>query len=161
MNLSDHINGTGIKLFASDLDGTILTDEKIVSPKTREALRRFVEAGNHFAICTGRDINSGRKVYESLGLDLPGSFVIAYNGGQIYDVDKGETIYRIRIEQNLVREIFDFARKQDMYVHTYNDEYIISPFGGECLDYYRIVIKTRLRKAQMHWTIWTYLLVRS
>ncbi len=146
MNLSDHINGTGIKLFASDLDGTILTDEKIVSPKTRDALRRFVEAGNHFAICTGRDINSGRKVYESLELDLPGSFVIAYNGGQIFDVDKGETVYRIGIEQELVRKIFEFSEKQGMYVHTYNDEYIISPFGGECLDYYRIVIKTPVKE---------------
>ncbi len=139
------MNSSDLKLFVSDLDGTILTKEKKISPKTMEALRRFVDAGNRFAICTGRDINSGRAVYDGLGLNLPGSFVMAYNGGQIYDVDKDETIYRVGIEQDLIREIFELAKKHDIYVHTYNDEYILSPFGGECLDFYRIVIKTPVK----------------
>ena len=145
MNLSDHTKETGSKLFVSYLDGTILTTDKKVSPKTKEALKKFVEAGNHFAICTGRDITSGRAVYESLGLDLPGSYVIAYNGGQIYDVDADKTIYRIGIEQDLIRDIFKLAEEYDSYVHTYNDEYILSPMAGECLDYYRIVIKTPVK----------------
>ena len=41
------------KLFLSDLDGTLLTSEKKVSPATREALERFVGRGGRFCICTG------------------------------------------------------------------------------------------------------------
>ena len=130
------------KIFMSDLDGTLLTTDKKVSPATSEALKKFVEGGGHFAISTGRDINSARSVYDQLGLDLPGSFVAAYNGGQIYEVDSGKTIYRIGIDQKMVREIFRLAEEMNIYIHTYNDDYILSPFGGECLDYYKMVIKT-------------------
>ena len=49
------------------------------------------------------------------------------------------------IEQELVRDIFRLAEEYDSYVHTYNDEYILSPMAGECLDYYRIVIKTPVK----------------
>ena len=96
-------------LFITDLDGTLLTTDKRVTPATAKALREFVGEGNHFAICTGRDINSARSVYCGLGLTLPGSFVIAYNGGQIYDVDKAETVYRTGIDFDTVREIYQLA----------------------------------------------------
>ena len=134
--------GRKTKLFVTDLDGTILTEKKEISPRTKEALRRFVEAGNHFAICTGRDITSGRLVYEELGLDMPGSFVMAFNGNMIYDVDNDKIIYRVGIEESLIKEVFKMAEEHDIYIQTYNDDYILSPWGGECLDFYKKVIKT-------------------
>ncbi len=132
----------GIKLFATDLDGTILTEKKEISPRTKEALIHFVEAGNHFAICTGRDITSGKLVYNELKLEMPGSYVMAYNGGMIYDVDEDRVIYRVGIEKELVKEIFEMAADFGIYIQTYNDDFILSPWGGECLDYYKKVIKT-------------------
>ena len=132
-------------LFITDLDGTLLTTDKRVSLLTEKALREFVEAGNHFAICTGRDINSARSVYDGLGMTLPGSFVVAYNGGQIFDVDRGETIYRTGIEVSLVKDIYRLADEYNVYVHTYNDDFILARENCECLDFYRKVIKTPVK----------------
>ena len=129
-------------LFLSDLDGSILNDEKIITKDTMDSLKFFVENGGRFAICTGRDLNSAKSVYDNLGVDFKGSFVVAYNGGQIYDVDKQETIYRVGIDPALVEEIFKMAREYDIYVQTYNDDFILSERYCDCLEFYRRVIKT-------------------
>lgn len=130
------------KLFITDLDGTLLTYDKKISPETRSSLENFVSAGNRFAICTGRDINSARLVYKELGFDFPGSYLIAYNGGQIYDVDKKETVYRLGIEVPVVKEILKLAKEHNIHVHAYNDDNILSPGQNECLAHYCITIKT-------------------
>ncbi|MBO4863773.1 MAG: HAD family phosphatase [Eubacterium sp.] len=132
------------KIFLSDLDGTILTDEKKISPGTKKALTDFVNRGNTFAVCTGRDINSARAAYRSLELDVRGSFAIAYNGAQIYDIDNEKTVYRTGVEISLVAEILALAKEFGIHVHTYNDDFILSPAYNECMDFYRRVIKTPL-----------------
>ncbi|MBR6402823.1 MAG: HAD family phosphatase [Eubacterium sp.] len=134
----------GRKIFLSDLDGSLLTKDKKVSPKTMDVLKRFVAEGNTFAICTGRDINSALSVYEGLGVTFKGSYVVAYNGGQIYDVDNKCTVFRQGIEQGLARELLDMAKEYGIYVHTYNDHFILSEVYNECTEYYRRVIKTPL-----------------
>ena len=135
-------------IFVTDLDGTLLTSDKKVSPKTKEALKAFIEAGNKFAICTGRDINSSLLVYNGLNLDLKGSYVVSYNGGQIYDVDKGETVFREGIPINKVRELLDMAKEYGLHVHTYNDQFILTENYNECVEFYRRVIKTPLIVAE-------------
>ena len=43
-----------IKIFASDLDGTLLNDKKEISPLTLEAVKKVKESGKKFIITTGR-----------------------------------------------------------------------------------------------------------
>lgn len=131
-------------LLLTDLDGTLLTDEKKVSPAVLEALESFVSQGNIYAICTGRDINSARSVYYELGLKLKNSYVIAYNGGQIYDIDNSRTVYRTGIDQKIVCDILNMAKEHNIHIHTYNDDFILSTGYNECMDFYRKVIKTPL-----------------
>ena len=132
------------KIFLSDLDGSLLTTDKRVSPKTMETLEKFVAAGNTFAICTGRDINSTLSVYDGMGLHLKGSFAVAYNGGQIYDIDNKCTVYREGIDVPFARVLLDMAKEYGVHVHTYNDNFILSEAYNECMEFYRRVIKTPL-----------------
>ena len=134
--------GNGKYLFLTDLDGTLLNKEKKITPETERVLMEYSARGNIFAICTGRDINSARSVYRDLGLDLPGSYVAAYNGGQIYSVEQDETIYRTGIPKEVVAELFEMAKEYGVHIHTYNDRFILTPEYNECMDFYRRVIKT-------------------
>lgn len=131
-------------IFFFDLDGTLLNSEKKITPKTMAALELFTSAGGHFAISTGRAIDSAMDVQKSLGLNFPGSFLVGYNGGQIYDCDNKKLIYRSQIPFDLISKCFELAKTHDIHIHTYNDDNIISPDNGECMDYYRRVIKTPL-----------------
>ncbi len=136
------MNNNNRKIFFSDLDATLLTDDKIITPKTMDAIKRFTDAGNLFTICTGRAIESAIRVKDELGLNFKGSYIVSYNGSQIYDCDNKKTVYRIGIDYDYVKKIFALAAKYKIHAHTYTDTHIISPDDGECLAFYRKVIKT-------------------
>ena len=51
-------------LLVSDLDGTLLTNDKRLSEENREAIDRFVEEGGIFTFATGRTTYGMRVVLE-------------------------------------------------------------------------------------------------
>ena len=60
-----------VKLFVSDLDGTMLPDGNIVSAENIAAVLRAVEAGGVVTIATGRMFEAALPVAEALGVDVP------------------------------------------------------------------------------------------
>ena len=69
-----------IRLIASDLDGTLLTDKKEISEMTKEALKETARRGIHFVPATGRSFSAVPK--EVLGLPNT-EYVITSNGAAI------------------------------------------------------------------------------
>ncbi len=132
------------KIFFFDLDGTLLNKDKVITPKTMEALRQFTDAGNHFCINTGRAIDSAKAVYNGLGLNFKGSFLCGSNGTEIYSVDEDRYVYKTGVPLEMVPQILDLAQEYGIHCHTYNETHIVSRHDGECMDYYRRVIKTPL-----------------
>ncbi len=125
-----------MRVFFSDLDGTLLTSENIVSARTREAINAFVAAGNKFVICTGRPLSNAVRMQQRFGLDFPGSLLSAFNGAVLYDTARKTVIHETGIPVGLVGEIFDLAWSMDIFCVTYRDHYIISPEYTEDLEYY-------------------------
>lgn len=132
------------KIFFFDLDGSLLNSEKKITDKTMDALRKFVDAGNHFCINTGRAVDSAKSVYYGLGLDFKGSYLCGSNGTEIYSIDEGRYLYKTGVPMDLVEKILDLADEYEVHCHTYNETHIVSRHNGECMDYYRRVIKTPL-----------------
>ena len=135
---------TDKKIFFFDLDGTLLTTKKDISPRTMDALKKFTDAGNYFCINTGRAMDSAKAVYRGLGLNFRGSFLCGCNGTEIYSVDEEKYVYKTGVPLELVPVITDMAKRYDIHCHTYNDTHIISSMNGECMEHYRKVIKTPL-----------------
>ncbi|MBR4530549.1 MAG: HAD family hydrolase [Lachnospiraceae bacterium] len=138
-----------MRLFFTDLDGTLLTDDKRIGERTRQALTDFSEAGGAFAVSTGRALESAMAVQKQLGLFYPRMYLIAYNGAQIYDCDRKETIYRSGIPVEQVLRFSGLAAAHGIHLHTYNDDAIVSPplrdeADRECMDFYRRAIKSPL-----------------
>lgn len=130
------------KLFLTDLDGTLLDDNKKITPATMAALEKFVAAGNIFAICTGRGTENAVYVQKHYGLTFPGSYVIAYNGAEIYDYSARKSIYRVGVPLDVTREILRMADERGVHVHTFNDRYIVSSAYDEEMAFYKRIIKT-------------------
>lgn len=64
-------------LVAIDLDGTLLKDDKTISPKSIKFLKDFEKKGNYVVIASGRAPRSILKYQQLLDLNSP---FIAYNG---------------------------------------------------------------------------------
>ena len=72
-----------MKLLATDYDGTLCYGYGDVMPEDLDAIRRWKEAGNLFAVVTGR---SGLSIHRELDkYDLNPDFIICNNGGLVFD----------------------------------------------------------------------------
>lgn len=130
------------RLFVTDLDGTLLTDDQTISPATRRALDGFVARGNYFAISTGRSLESARTVQRELNLAYPGSYILSYNGAHIFETDTGNTVFRTGVPLEAVSDIQAIAGSMHVHCQTYTDTHIITPEINECILYYRQYIHT-------------------
>ena len=105
-----------VKLFVSDLDGTMLPDGNVVSAENIAAVRRAVEAGVTVTIATGRMFEAALPVAEALGVDVP---IIAYNGALIKS-PSGRVYEEYALAPSLARDIITFAQARGWYIQSYS-----------------------------------------
>ena len=74
-------------LVSCDLDGTLLTDKKTISKKSKKIIKKFIKKGNYFVINTGRAIISAYPFLAQLKIDMP---IVTDNGGNIYYFKNGK-----------------------------------------------------------------------
>lgn len=68
-------------LIVLDLDGTLLTDEKTISEKTKMTLFKAKEAGHQVMIATGRPFRASQLYYKELMLTTP---IVNFNGALVH-----------------------------------------------------------------------------
>ncbi|RKL67756.1 phosphatase [Salipaludibacillus neizhouensis] len=68
-------------LIAVDLDGTLLTDDKVISRRNHSALTQLKELGHKIVIATGRPYRASSQYYQELFLDSP---MVNFNGAFIH-----------------------------------------------------------------------------
>ncbi len=78
-------------LYLSDLDGTLLNKESVISKKSLEIINTFIKNGGLFSYATARSYNSSSIVTKGLNVELP---VILYNGGFMYDTLQNKFVYK-------------------------------------------------------------------
>lgn len=108
-----------------DLDGTLLNDEKEITPGNRAAIEAALKAGHQVVITTGRPLVSATEQARRLGLTGPGCYLIAFNGGLIYDLGTNQTIFQQTIPLELVEPVFDQARQRGLHIQTYDDRQVL------------------------------------
>lgn len=108
------------KILFSDLDATLLNDQKKIPQDTRDAIDEMLERGHFFAACTGRPLKSARMVARQFGLDREGCYLVAYNGGVIYNPSQDQIISYASIPLAVVRRLFAQAERAGLYIHTYD-----------------------------------------
>ena len=67
-----------ISLVLSDVDGTLVTEEKVLTKRARGAVQRLLDAGIRFAVTSGRPPLGMAMLLDVLRLDTP---IAGFNGG--------------------------------------------------------------------------------
>jgi Cof subfamily protein (haloacid dehalogenase superfamily) len=99
------------KLLAFDLDGTLLTTDKTISPRTREVLIAFQRAGGRVAIASARPAVGTAAYSRMLKLADYHGLVIAYNGAQIVDQTSQQVIFEKQMDLDTARAFIRNAER--------------------------------------------------
>lgn len=107
-----------IRLIASDLDGTLLTDRKELSIKTRMVLDQAVQQGIHIVPATGRSFYSVPEMIRN----YPGiEYVITANGGAVYSVSQNKRIYQCLLQKEAVEAAVAVRKRENMILEVVID----------------------------------------
>ena len=84
-------------IIMTDLDGTLLTDDKQILPKDIDAINRFRDGGGIFTLATGRGYSMAKPVAERLKLDVP---AVIFNGSAVYDFNQNSFLWHSSLKKS-------------------------------------------------------------
>ncbi|MDD3205154.1 MAG: Cof-type HAD-IIB family hydrolase [Lachnospiraceae bacterium] len=125
------------KILFTDLDGTLLNDEKQVSPALLQVLKQLQQLGHILVLSSGRPLDSIIEVKETLGLENQNLFISAYNGGLVIDCMTEKPLIEKRVSMEDVSHILEIAESSHTYCHSYTATHIVTAREGEELARYR------------------------
>lgn len=126
-----------IKLFVTDIDGTLLVTGKTVSAANVAAVQDMVRAGVKVVIATGRMYSAALSVADQLGVPVP---IIAYNGALIKS-SSGEVLHTHFMDEAIVLKVIEFFRERGRHIQSYSDDILYVPFRNDGVKYYEKMLK--------------------
>ncbi len=116
-----------IRLMLADVDGTLVTQDKVLTDRAIAAVHRLRDAGILFAITSGRPPRGMAMLVEPLDLQTP---IAAFNGGLLVNRDMTVIEQRV-VPEPLVSPIAALMASFDLTVWLYRgaDWYVPDPTG--------------------------------
>lgn len=137
------------QLLALDMDGTALSSDKTITPRTEEAIHRALAAGKEVLFATGRAPAEMREHLKSFP-DM--HYVICLSGATVMDLWGKEDLSVVRFSRETAEKIFAVGSGYDILCAIYAGENVYverrhmgnqSYFGCECF--------ARLYEQSAHW----------
>lgn len=117
-----------IRLVLADVDGTLVTQEKVITEASIDAVRQLGVAGVRFAITSGRPPRGLAMLLDPLGIDTP---IAAFNGGLLVDREMSMLEEHV-LPEDLVAPIANLIGSfgLDVWIYRGADWYVPDPNGA-------------------------------
>jgi Cof subfamily protein (haloacid dehalogenase superfamily) len=106
-----------VRLVVADVDGTLVTPDKELTPRARAAVRALLDAGVAFTITSGRPPRGMAMLIEPLQLRDP---IAAFNGGLLVRPNLSAIQERL-IPGDVVASVVDILSRSTLDVWVYTD----------------------------------------
>jgi Cof subfamily protein (haloacid dehalogenase superfamily) len=119
-----------IKMIVTDIDGTLINDQGIISKQTQNILIKAQQNGIRMVIATGRSPQFCQNEISSLHMELyPQNYTISLNGQNIYEFASKTSYLGELITPDLARNILRLAFNYDLEALCYTDSvrYLYQP----------------------------------
>ena len=120
LQIKNYIGLTGdkpIRFIASDVDGTLVNDEKAIPEDAIEAIRAARESGIRVAIASGRAWNEMNDVIEKLPCLR---YFMCTNGAYVMDKDENRSLFHVNFDKEqalyLLRKLLTYGVYVEAYV---------------------------------------------
>lgn len=102
------------KLLAVDMDGTLLTSDKKISPRNKAALEKLFDRGIYVVTSTGRglaEIVDYREDFKRM------NYGILISGGVVFDFFRDEPIVTNAVDEKILLKLIDFGLEENAMIH--------------------------------------------
>jgi len=113
------------RLLVTDIDDTLLTTDKRITDKVRDALSKAQDAGVSVAIASGRLPIGVRPYAEALHIPERGGYCLAFNGGLILDA-RGSIVHGDILDRKYLRAVIDVLKPYDVTVLVHQHDKIFT-----------------------------------
>lgn len=120
------MNHLPYRAIALDLDGTLTNHDKVVTPKTCEALLQAEAEGVVIILASGRPTYGIEPVAECLELDKRGGYILSYNGGNIVNAKTGEKLFAQFLPDEVIPILYRYAKEKNHALLGYAGNEIIT-----------------------------------
>lgn len=120
------MNHLPYRAIALDLDGTLTNHDKVVTPKTCEALLQAEAEGIVIILASGRPTYGIEPVAECLELDKRGGYILSYNGGNIVNAKTGEKLFAQFLPDEVIPILYRYAKEKNHALLGYAGNEIIT-----------------------------------
>jgi Cof subfamily protein (haloacid dehalogenase superfamily) len=115
----------------ADVDGTLVTKEKVLTPRAIRAVKTLQACGVLFAITSGRPPQGMRMLVDPLGMNVP---MAAFNGGMII-LPNMTVVDERTIPDDVTPAVIDAMRAHGLYVWMYRStEWYVTDAHGPRVD---------------------------
>lgn len=104
-----------IKVIIMDIDGTLVNDEKVITPLTKETLLKAQDKGVRLVLASGRPTSGLLKLAEELDMENHHGLFVCFNGSKVVDCQSHETLYNHAISVEDSKAVLEHLKnfKQD------------------------------------------------
>lgn len=113
-----------LRFLASDLDGTLLTSSKTITPCTQQVLIDAQQWGLTVILASGRPLYSILPFAEQLEMQKHRGFIIAYNGSLVWDCAREKALKEQVIPLSIIPRLAQAVGK-DFHIHGYKGNSIV------------------------------------
>ena len=114
------------RAIALDLDGTLTNHDKVVTPRTRQALLLAESKGAVIILASGRPTYGIVPVAECLELEKRGGYILSYNGGNIVNAKTGEKLFSQFLPDAVIPILYKYAKEKNHALLGYASNEIIT-----------------------------------
>ena len=115
------------KLVAIDMDGTLLREDKTVSEKTKEAIKRAREKNVKVVLATGRPVDGVKRYLEELDLYHNDEYVLTFNGAIVKEVGPDRIICRDTLKGSDLKYLYEISKNVGVNIHAFSNFGCVTP----------------------------------
>lgn len=108
---------TKIKLWVSDIDGTLMNYDSSYTPQMANLIKKINNSDCKLVLATGRMFMGADFVAQKFNLNNP---IICYQGAVVRT--KNEILWQKPIKNDIALEIIQYLKEKNIHTHVYNDD---------------------------------------
>lgn len=114
------------QMLVLDIDGTLTTSDKTISPATLDALLKLQQKGIYVVLASGRPTAGVLPYAKELRLQEFGNYILSFNGARILNLKSNEIIYDKTLPESVIPLLYEEAVSSHTGLISYEGDGVIA-----------------------------------